>query len=306
MNGFANFIFQIWLYGGVAMTKNNPYFNKVSFIRNAFNFAFLASVFALGSASASHAADLIAPAPAPAQTQIQDQQQWRVIFSPYVWGASLTGTAGLVGLTTDVDVPFKEILSNLDMSVMGNIEITNGTYGFYIDGQYTKTSQDEDVFNERLGLDITSTTLSGGVFYRLYEQQLEGTTLYGRQRVFAIEPTAGVRWTELKAKVNIGPYSAQRKADWTDPFIGARFLYDVSERWNIAAEADIGGFGAGTKLSANGQIYLGYRTLVFDRPTIWRVGYRALYQDYRDDDTREKFRYDVTQHGPVLGVSVQF
>jgi len=267
------------------------------------NIAFMSTFFIAPTASAL-AADVIAPA--PAQSEFQDQQRWRVIFSPYVWGASLTGNAGLMGRSTSVDVPFKDILNNLDMSFMGNIEITNGTYGAYFDGQYTKTSQKEDVLDRQLGLDITSTTLTGGVFYRIYQHDLDGLTYYGRQRVFAIEPTAGIRWTQIKAKLNVDPFTESRQANWTDPFIGTRVLYDIGERWNISAEADIGGFGAGTKLSANGQIYLGYRTRVFNLPTIWRVGYRALYQDYRDDDSREKFKYDVTQHGPVVGWSVQF
>lgn len=240
------------------------------------------------------------------QPPIQDQQRWRVIFSPYVWGASLNGSAGLFGRTTDVNVPFREILDNLDMSFMGNIEVTNGTFGAYFDGQYTRTSQNEDIRSHELDLDITSTTLTGGVFYRLYEHPLEGTTLFGNQRVFAIEPTVGVRWTRLEAGLNVGPFSRTEKVEWTDPFVGTRILYDINDRWNLAGEADIGGFGAGTKLSANGQIYLGYRTHVFNMPTIFRVGYRALYQDYRNDEVRSRFKWDVTQHGPVVGFSVVF
>lgn len=264
----------------------------------------LASAFLTAPAASALAADIIAPA--PVQTEIQDQQRWRVIFSPYVWGASLKGDAGLFGFSTKVDVPFKEIFSNLDMSAMGNIEVTNGTFGAYFDGQYTKTSQGEDVLHERLDLDIISTTLSGGVFYRVYEQDLDGLTYFGRQRVFAIEPTAGIRWTQIQAKLNVAGLSETRKVNWTDPFVGTRVLYDISERWNLSAEADIGGFGLGTKLSAHGQVYLGYRTKTFDIPTIWRVGYRALYQDFNDNEGRERFRYDVTQHGPVVGVSFVF
>jgi len=284
--------------------KLNSRSGSKSFAGSTMRNIVLASAFVMVPAASALAADIIAPA--PVQTEIQDQQRWRVIFSPYVWGASLNGSAGLLGRSTNVDVPFRDIISNLDMSFMGNIEITNGTFGAYFDGQYTKTSQDEDVLDQQLGLDITSTTLTGGVYYRVYQHNLDGLTYFGRQRVFAIEPTIGIRWTQLKSTLNIGPYSESRKTDWTDPFIGTRVLYDINDRWNISAEADIGGFGAGTKLSANGQIYLGYRTKLFDLPTTWRVGYRALYQDYRDDDTREKFKYDVTQHGPVVGLSVQF
>lgn len=261
----------------------------------------LASTVLIGMSATSFAADAVTTQP-----EIQDQQRWRVIFSPYVWGASLNGTAGLLGRSTDVNVPFREIFDNLDMTFMGNVDISNGTVGFFIDGQYVKTSQDENLRDNELALDIKTTTLAAGAYYRVYEQQLEGTTLFGNQRIFAIEPTVGVRWTRLEAGLEVGPYSESRKVEWTDPFVGARVFYDINDRWNIFAEADIGGFGAGTKLSANGQIYLGYRTMVFDIPTTFRVGYRALDQDYKDNDTVENFKYDVTQHGPVVGFSVSF
>ncbi|KAB2685322.1 MULTISPECIES: hypothetical protein [Brucella/Ochrobactrum group] len=261
----------------------------------------LATTVLIGSSIASLAADAVAPQP-----EIQDQQRWRVVVSPYLWGASLNGSAGLLGRSTDVHMPFSEIFDNLDMGLMGNVDISNGTFGFFIDGQYVKTSQEENLRDNELSLDITTTSLSGGAYYRIYEQQLEGTTLFGNQRVFAIEPTIGVRWTKLEAGLEVGRFSGSRKVEWTDPFVGTRVFYDINDRWNIFAEADIGGFGAGTKLSANGQIYLGYRTLVFDVPTTFRVGYRALYQDYKDNDTVSKFKYDVTQHGPVVGFSVSF
>ncbi len=55
--------------------------------------------FALCSASAAaQASDMLGATGA----EIQDQQRWRVIFSPYVWGASLNGTAGVLGYSTDV------------------------------------------------------------------------------------------------------------------------------------------------------------------------------------------------------------
>lgn len=176
----------------------------------------------------SFAADAVTPQP-----EIQDQQRWRVIFSPYVWGASLNGTAGLLGRSTDVNVPFREIFDNLDMTFMGNVDISNGTVGFFIDGQYVKTSQDENLRDNELALDIKTTTLAAGAYYRVYEQQLEGTTLFGNQRIFAIEPTVGVRWTRLEAGLEVGPYSGSRKVEWTDPLVGARVFYDINDRWNI-------------------------------------------------------------------------
>lgn len=236
-----------------------------------------------------------------------DQRRWKVIVSPYIWAASLDGHANVAGRRPDIDVPFSDIFKNLDFSAMGNVEITNGLYGVYFDGQYTKTKQDEDFRSLTFGVDVTSTTLSAGAFFRAIEVPLEGETLFGNQRVFAIEPTAGMRWTQLKADFTFGQLSESRKIDWLDPFVGARIIADLAEHWNLFAEADVGGFGTGSDLSAQGQAYLGYRTHIFNQPALLRFGYRALYQDYEGGDILgKKFRWNVTQHGPVAGVSFVF
>ena len=116
-----------------------------------------------------------------------------------------------------------------------------------------------------------------------------------------------MRWTKIKADLSVGPFSVSRKAEWTDPFVGVRLKTDLNERWNLAGEADIGGFGAGSKLSYNAQAYLGYRTFLFDRPTNLRVGYRVLSQDFKGPELLgHTFKWDVVQHGPVVGLSMRF
>lgn len=249
------------------------------------------------------AADILTPQP----VSRFDERRWRVIFSPYIWAASLDGHADILGRRTNIDVPFSDIFKNLDFSAMGNIEVTNGLYGVYFDGQYTKTSQGEQFHSQTLGADITMTSLSAGAFFRAYEMPLEGETVFGGQRVFAIEPTAGVRWTQLKVDFMLDRWSEKRKLQWTDPFIGARVQADLSDRWNMFAEADIGGFNMGSDLSAQGQAYLGYRTHIFNQPALLRFGYRALYQDYEGGDIfGHSFKWNVTEHGPVAGISLVF
>ncbi len=267
--------------------------------RSAFPLVMLLSV--LFAPLSAYAADFDAERMAP-------EREWAVIVSPYAWAASLKGSGSLAGFDTDVDVPFSEIFDHLDLVAMGNIELTNGQWGVYFDGQYVKTSQSEDVFAHEIGLDITTTTLSAGAFYKAYEQQLGGDTVFGKPRTLSIEPTAGVRWTKLKADVQAFGLRTTKSADWTDPFVGLRMNADLTERWNLFAEADVGGFDVGSKVSVNAQAYLGYRTLMFGHPTILRAGYRLLYQDYENDDFTgtNKFRWDVSQHGPVIGLSMRF
>jgi len=239
--------------------------------------------------------------------RLASDSEWRVIVSPYVWAASLKGDATLAGRTTDVDVPVSDVLGHLDFAVMGNVEVTNGQWGVYFDGQHVLTSQDEEVFHHQLGLDIQTTILSAGAFYKVYEEQLGGVTVFGQPRRFSVEPTVGVRWTRLKATVDAGFLKTTKRADWTDPFVGLRLNADLNDRWTVNAEADVGGFGTGSKLSVNAQAYLGYRTHMGNLPTILRVGYRVLSQDYEGDDfTGNKFNWNVTQHGPVVGLSIRF
>lgn len=240
--------------------------------------------------------------------QARPEREWVVIVSPYAWAASLKGDASLAGFDTDVDVPFSDVFDHLDFVLMGNFEVTNGQWGIYVDAQHVRTSQDEELLSNEIGLKIQTTSISAGAFFKAYEVELGGETVFARPRTLSIEPTAGIRWTKLEADVSVLGLNASKSADWTDPFIGLRMNADLTERWNLFAEADIGGFGVGSRLSVNAQAYLGYRTMMLGRPTILRAGYRALYQDYENDDFTgvNKFRWDVTQHGPVVGLSMRF
>lgn len=240
--------------------------------------------------------------------QARSEREWAVIVSPYAWAASLKGDGSLAGFDTDVDVPFSDIFHHLDFVLMGNIEVTNGQWGFYVDAQDVRTSQDEELLNNEISLKIRTTSLTAGAFFKAYQVELGGETVFARPRTLSIEPTAGLRWTRLEADVSVLGLSTSKSSDWTDPFIGLRMNADLTERWNLFAEADIGGFGVGSRLSVNAQAYLGYRTMMLGRPTILRVGYRAFYQDYENDDFTgvNKFRWDVTQQGPVVGLSMRF
>ncbi|HWK64050.1 MAG TPA: hypothetical protein VNS34_03875 [Rhizobiaceae bacterium] len=238
---------------------------------------------------------------------LSDDRRWSIIVSPYIWAASLTGDGSLAGFNTAVDVPFSDVVDHLDFALMGNVELTNGQWGVYIDGQHVRASQEESLFEHQIGLGITTTTITVGGFFRMYDRYLGGETAFGRPRRLGIEPTFGVRWNRLKADVSVLGFGTSKASEWTDPFVGVRANADLTERWNLFAEADIGGFGVGSELSVNAQAYLGYRTTMFGLPTTLRAGYRYLWNDYEADDfTGNKFNWDVSQHGPVVGFSVRF
>ena len=76
---------------------------------------------------------------------------------------------------------------------------------------------------------------------------------------------------------------------------------------DLAVEADIGGFGLGSRISA--QALGAYRINVGNTGSIaWSglVGYRALYVDYSQGWGSTLFEMNVLQHGPVLGMTARF
>ena len=167
------------------------------------------------------------------QQRLPDEKEWRVIVSPYIWAASLTGDASLAGFDTDVDIPFSDTFDHLDFAFMGNVEVTNGTWGAFIDLQHVKTSQDEELKSHELELGVTMNTVEGGVYYRVYEQALGGDTVFGQPRRLSVEPLIGVRWSQLKGTIEALGRNVEKQSDWWDPFVGLRVNIDLNDRWNL-------------------------------------------------------------------------
>jgi len=233
------------------------------------------------------------------------QDRWQVIVSPYIWAASLNGSTSLANYTPPVHVPFSQIFRNLDLALMGQLELTNGKYGMFADGEYVSTSKGLSVDGMPVDLGMRSKMLTVGGYVRAFQYATGGDTAFGGRQGLTVFPTFGLRWTQLQAWVD--PVVGNHTANWIDPFIGVRVSFDFNDRWNLFSEADVGGFGAGSRFSANVQSYLGYRTHIFKKPTVFRIGYRVWYQDYANDKSGyENFAWKVTQHGPVVGLSMTF
>jgi hypothetical protein len=51
---------------------------------------------------------------------------------------------------------------------------------------------------------------------------------------------------------------------------------------------------------------LGYRFQMFGREAIAHAGYRAFWQNYETRTDGDLFTWDVTMHGPILGLTIRF
>lgn len=236
-------------------------------------------------------------------------EHWKVLVSPFIWGASLKGDLALAGKKPAVDIPFSELVNDVDSIFMGNLELTNSHYGFYIDAINVDTDSNDRVMGQKISYKIDQTTVALGAFYRAFNYELGGNHLFDEPRRIAIDPTIGARWTKLTAEVQSKPFDLKlsKKAEWTDPFVGLRLTADLTNKWNLSLLSQVGGLDTDNKKTHNHEAYLGYRVYLLDHPTIIRVGYRSLSQRYTSTDfTGHRFKYDIRQSGPVVGMTMRF
>jgi len=85
--------------------------------------------------------------------------------------------------------------------------------------------------------------------------------------------------------------------------VGLRYNYQISDRWAIRLYGDIGGFGAASDFTWQtvGMIeYQPWKNVSFG------AGYRAIGTDYETGSGADKFTYDATVYGPVVGIDIRW
>jgi hypothetical protein len=86
---------------------------------------------------------------------------------------------------------------------------------------------------------------------------------------------------------------------WIDPIVGLRGQVNFSRWLFAAAQADAGGFGAGSQVTWNTQATLGVN---FSRNVALEAGYRYMYVDYDKDN----FLFNVNMPGVFAGLIFKF
>lgn len=242
----------------------------------------------------------------PVAVNRADNEGWQFTVAPYLWGASLNGDVTLGPVQEDVDLNFIDILKDFGFGGMLYAEARKLRYGVFTNVFFVRTKDDS---SGTVDTDVKSDTaqVALGGFYRVIDWRW-GEGEAGRPLRLAVEPFAGVRWSYLRAEIEVSGGGAtnlpqvDRSESFVDPVLGVRLGSGLSENWLAFVSADVGGFGVGSDRSWNVQGYVGYRMTMFGIPAVLSVGYRALRQEYEDGD----FEWNVTQHGPILGLSYTF
>lgn len=225
------------------------------------------------------------------------ESDWSFRFAPYAWLTAIDGDIGIGPLTAPVDISFSDTLEDLDMAYMFLVEAGYGRWTLTADFVYGDFSNNVAGGGQPFGsfrYEYTQWVLAPTVGYRVIETDGYAMDVFAGARVTNFETTLTGRF--------VGGGEIQRGADdtWTDPIIGFRGQSELSERFFLRYNADIGGFGVGSDLVWQAFLGLGYR---ITESASLAVGYRGLGVDYTSGDYNT---LDVVNHGPVIGFEFRF
>jgi len=222
---------------------------------------------------------------------------WHFHTYASVWATAINGTDGRAPIQVDVDAGLGEVFDNDTLGLEFNFEAGTGRWSFILDGMWMHLGDNAKTttgFNAGFDGDFGFLDIATG--YELRKFTLRGKTV-------ALDGLFGLRWTKVysKIKVNAGPLrgrSDDTDKDFVDPYLGLRARWYISDPLSLTASATIGGAGVGSDVLATGQALLEYHL-----DETWSVigGYRAYYYDYSD-----KFDWNVTMHGPLIGIAARW
>jgi hypothetical protein len=264
---------------------------------------------------------LAALTPSLAAEEKPAESAWEFHVVPYLWAIMMDGNITVKGLEADVDLSFSDIWDELNFAFMAAYEARKGNWGLWGDTIYANLGDNN--INGPLGLTDIDPTIKVfwqglGGYYRLGTWDLadapgNADAPAKKTPSVTVDTYFGARYTYLDLKLDFkGVFrdlvnDVSDNKSWVEPLVGARTIWNLSERWTITAAGDIGGVAFGSDFAWGAFGLIGYRFNLFgEKNARVLAGYRALSQDYTDGSGRDKFKWDVTLHGPILGLDIGF
>ena len=288
----------------------------------------------LGCSCVAHGADL--PARMPVKAVAVVEPAWSYRFTPYAWLPSIKGDSTIRGRTTALDASFIDIAKNSEIpkelfGLMGSFEARNGRFSLMGDAVYLMIGRAGSGERLRNVNPNVGGTLSASVDVKFKMAIVEMAAAYelarwsapGASSSTSLDVYGGGRlwWQKAEASLAISAtltifdlsrsggraVAASGDVTWVDPIVGLRLRHEFAPGKELVLRGDIGGFGAGSQFSW--QAIGGYSwVFATTKSTTWSgmVGYRALFVDYSQGSDRTLYEFDILQHGPILGVTMQF
>lgn len=185
-----------------------------------------------------------------------------------------------------------DILENLDMTAMWAARVHKGKWSLMADFVYFNVSNDDgSSLNSLLKLDevgLKSWIVTPTIGYTVHQTDQQSVELYAGARYIWIEVDL-----DLESRPPLPPESrnASDSASNWDAIVGVRGNYQLSDKWYIPYNINVGTGDSDSTWEASGA--LGYKFSKLDAV----VGWRYLTWDFGNDSAVK----DLTVNGPYAG-----
>ncbi|WP_425349355.1 hypothetical protein [Falsochrobactrum shanghaiense] len=244
-----------------------------------------------------------------------EPQNWALQITPYMWAAGLDGHISPFrrGPTIGVEKSFSDVMDELNFGGFINIWGRYDRFVFSGDIMYVDTTDGHGVGPlPALAIPGVGTIPPGGSIDAKVDTRQFTATLMGGYRVvdtsqFTLDALGGARFWHISNDVTLtgslggfsGSVSHEESFGWVDPLVGLRAFLPITKTLSAQAQADIGGFGAGSDFTWSAMATVNY---AFSDHFSASVGYKVLDVDY----DHKGHVYDTRLSGPVLGMTYRF
>jgi hypothetical protein len=236
-------------------------------------------------------------------------RRWTFDFAVPIWIPGVSGSFAEGGIEIEADPEtdkivedFFDVTSDLKFGFLGSFSAHKGKWSFVLDG-----------FGVRLGtgvsLKLTNGQLVDGEIYTLilrptvrYRFLNKPVCIPGTGRgCLSVDALVGARYYKVGFDVDL-PFGINLEGDqdWIDPIVGFDARLDLSRKWAIRLESDVGGFGVGSDFA---WWVIGSVEWRFARRWTLMGGY--AWADVSYGEVRD-FAWDITLSGPMLGIKFSF
>lgn len=227
-----------------------------------------------------------------------DTAAWHLDLSPYLWFAGAHGAVGAVGHDLGFHASPSDLLSHLDIGLMGSAE-----------ARYDRLLLNGDLLWIRLSdshalpfpnLSAISADARVGEF--VWTSKI-GYRAIDHKKI-KVDGNAGVRFWHLGQNLTFNPsrlgLNFTGSQSWADILIGGRVQLPMGEKAVIELLGDVGGLNAMAKQDYQFAALLGYKV-----SPKWTVGagYRYLFVDYRPGPLTT---FNMITAGALVGVTYHF
>jgi hypothetical protein len=230
-------------------------------------------------------------------------EDWHFILTPYFWAPGIDGDINVLGNTQEFDIGFSDIFDMLNFGLMGRFEAKKTKWGFIFDGMYLDLEDEISTPVATIEPSVEMVMADFAFSYLVAGPPIGSRSDPATDGSVSFEIYGGGRYwkMELEIESDIAP-AVGDEDDWWEPFIGARVVWYLSDRWYLGLWGDYGTGDTDNGDATTWNIIGALGVQMSDLISI-NFGYRFFDIDVEAGTAAGPLNLDATMSGPIVGLT---